>query len=72
MATKAAAGIPSAAFVAMDPKPAAYYHTRLDTVDTLQPKTIEACLDVMLETAHQFDATGLAPFEGSKVGKTKK
>jgi len=66
------AGIRASAFAAMDPKPAHYYHTRLDTVDELQPKTVEACLDIFMELAHQFDETGLAPFEGSVVKKTKK
>jgi len=66
------AGIRSAAFAAMDPAPAAYYHTRLDNADALQPKTMEACLDIVMEVAHQFDATGLEPFEGSVVKKTKK
>jgi len=60
-------GMRAAAFAAMDPAPAAYYHTRLDTADQLNPKTIEACLDIVMELAHQFDETGLAPFEGSKV-----
>jgi hypothetical protein len=56
----------------MNQKPAAYYHTRLDTVEALQPRAIEACLDIFLEVAHQFDETGLAPFEGSKVAAVKK
>ena len=60
-------GMRATAFAAMDPTPAPYYHTRLDTPDALQPKTVEACLDIVMELAHQFDATGLAPFEGSKV-----
>ena len=65
------AGMRAAAVAAMDPAPAAYYHTRLDTCELLQPKTVEACLDIMLEVAHQFDETGLAPFEGSKVAVVK-
>ena len=60
-------GLRAAAFAAMDPAPAPYYHTRLDTPDELQPKTVEACLDIVMEIAHQYDATGLVPFEGSKV-----
>jgi len=64
-------GLRAALLSAMDEAPADYYHTRLDTVDRLQPKTIEACLDILMETVYQFDETGLAPFEGSavKVGK---
>ena len=65
------AGMRAAAVAAMDPAPAAYYHTRLDTCDRLQPKTVEACLDIMLEVAYQFDEAGLAPFEGSKVAVVK-
>ena len=60
-------GIRSSAFAAMDQAPPAYYHTRLDTVDVLQPKTVEACLDIVMEMTYQFDETGLAPFEGAKV-----
>lgn len=61
------AGIRSAAFVAMTHTPPPYYHTRLDTVDVLEPKTVEACLDIVTEMAFQFDETGLAPFEGVQV-----
>jgi len=61
------AGIRACTLAAMDPAPAYYYHTRLDTIDTLRPKTVETCLDILFETVYQFDETGLAPFEGSKV-----
>ena len=61
------AGIRSSAFCAMDPTPAAYYHTRLDTPEALQPKTVEACLDIVMEMVYQFDETGLAPFEGTTI-----
>ena len=61
------AGIRSSAFVAMSHTPPPYYHTRLDTVDVLEPKTVEACLDVVMEMTWQFDETGLAPFEGAKL-----
>jgi len=64
-------GLHAAALAAMNPSPAAYYHTRLDTTEKLQPKSLEACLDIVLETAYQFDETGLAPFEGSKVAVIK-
>jgi hypothetical protein len=60
-------GLRAAAFAAMDPAPAAYYHTRLDTPEKLESKTIEACLDVIMETAYLYDAEGLARFEGRKV-----
>ncbi|MDR1463702.1 MAG: Zn-dependent exopeptidase M28 [Oscillospiraceae bacterium] len=65
------AGLAAAAFAAMDPTPAAYYHTRLDTEKNLDPKTVEACLDIALEIVHQFDATGLEPFEGITVKAEK-
>lgn len=52
-------GVKSAALAAMDPTPARYYHTRLDTADNLDPKTIEAGIKVMLETAFLYDTEGL-------------
>lgn len=53
------AGIPGATFAAMDPTPARYYHTRLDTEDNLDLRTIEAGLDLSLETIYLFDQEGL-------------
>lgn len=53
------AGIPASAFVAMDPSPARYYHTRLDTEDNLEPKTLEAGLKIALETVFLFDEQGI-------------
>jgi len=61
------AGMRACLLSAMDEAPADYYHTRLDTTDRLQPKTVEACLDILMETVYQFDETGLAPFEGAQV-----
>ena len=61
------AGLRATLLAAMDPAPADYYHTRLDTEERLQPKTVEVCLDIVMETLYQFDKTGLAPFEGAKV-----
>ena len=52
-------GIKSAALAAMDPTPARYYHTRLDKADNLDPKTVEAGINVMLETAFLYDTEGL-------------
>ncbi len=54
------AGIPATAFTAMDPSPARYYHTRLDTEDNLDPKTLEAGLKIALETAFLFDEQGIS------------
>ncbi len=64
-------GMRASCFVAMDPAPAYYYHTRLDNADILEPKTVEATLKILMETVYQFDAEGLAPFEGltAKVGQ---
>lgn len=53
------AGIPGATFAAMDPTPARYYHTRLDTEDNLDLRTMEAGLDLSLETTYLFDQEGL-------------
>ncbi len=52
-------GMKAVALAAMDPTPARYYHTRRDTADNLDPKTIEAGVDILLETAFLFDAEGL-------------
>lgn len=52
-------GIKSVALAAMDPTPARYYHTREDTADILDMKTIETSLKIMLETAFLFDEQGL-------------
>lgn len=52
-------GMKAVALAAMDPTPARYYHTRGDTADNLDPKTIEAGIDILLETAFLFDAEGL-------------
>ena len=49
----------AAAFAAMDPAPARYYHTRLDTHENLDLKTIEAGVDICLETMFLYDEKGL-------------
>ena len=53
------AGIPSASFCAMFPGPPRYYHTRDDKADILEPRTVEKCLELALETAWLFDEQGL-------------
>jgi hypothetical protein len=53
------AGVESVAFTSMDPAPARYYHTRLDTVKMLEMKTIEDSLKIALETVFLFDEQGL-------------
>ena len=63
-ATDAAAvtqsGMKAVSIAAMGPGPPRYYHTRLDTADNLDIKTIEAVLGVALETAFLFDEKGLS------------
>ncbi len=54
------AGMKAVSIASMDPTPARYYHTRLDTEDNLDAKTIEAILGVALETAFLFDEKGLS------------
>ena len=57
--TKSKSGIKAASFAAMDPAPARYYHTRLDTHENLDLKTIEASVDICLETLFLYDEKGL-------------
>lgn len=54
------AGMKAVSVAAMDTAPAKYYHTRLDTADNLDIKTVEAVLGVALETAFLFDEKGLS------------
>lgn len=53
------AGIKATAFAAMDPAPAKYYHTRLDTHENMDLKAIEAGVDICLNTMFLFDESGL-------------
>lgn len=53
------AGLSASAFTAMDPSPARYYHTRLDTEDNLDPKSLEIGLKIALETVYLFDEQGI-------------
>lgn len=53
------AGIPAASFVAMDPAPARYYHTRLDTADNLVPDTISKGVEIALQAVFDFDENGI-------------
>ena len=57
--SKSGTGIKATAFAAMDPAPARYYHTRLDNHENLDLKTIEAGLDICLETLFLYDEKGL-------------
>ena len=62
-ATDAAAfsqkGISAATFVAMNPEPSQYYHTRLDTVDMIKPQAIDAGVKITLETVFLYDEKGI-------------
>ena len=53
------AGIKATGFAAMDPTPPRYYHTRLDTPETLVPEALEVGAMVLLETAFLYDTEGL-------------
>jgi len=53
-------GLQAAALAAMDPAPARYYHTRLDNETNLDLKSIEAGINVCLETMFLFDEKGFA------------
>ncbi len=55
-AALAQGGMKACCLAAMDPTPARYYHTRLDTPDNLDPKTISAGIKTLIETAFLFDA----------------
>lgn len=51
--------IKATAFAAMDPAPARYYHTRLDTHENIDLKSIEAGVGLCLEAAFLYDEKGL-------------
>lgn len=53
------AGIPASSMVAMNPAPARYYHTRLDTVEKLSPQAIDAGVKTAIEAVFLFDEQGL-------------
>lgn len=53
------AGFAAASIVAMDPSPARYYHTRLDTADILNPECIEKVTNIVLDTVFSFDEKGI-------------
>lgn len=51
-------GLRATCVAAMDPAPPRYYHTRDDLPSILVPKTIEAGLNILLESAFLFDEQG--------------
>ena len=52
-------GIKAASLVAMDPAPARYYHTRLDTADILIPEVMDKVLNIVLQAVYDFDENGI-------------
>lgn len=52
-------GVPAVTLAAMDPGPPRYYHTRGDTADNMDMKTVEKCLDIALQTLFLYDEEGL-------------
>ena len=58
-AALAQGGMKACCLAAMDPTPARYYHTRLDTADNLDKRTIAAGVNTLLEAAFLFDEKGL-------------
>lgn len=53
------AGIPAVLFAAMNPGPPKYYHTRDDKAEIMEPRTIEKCLEMVLNLVFLFDEQGL-------------
>ena len=53
------AGFPASSFVAMDPTPARYYHTRLDTADNLSAQAIDTTVKLALEAVFLYDEQGI-------------
>ena len=53
------AGVPASSLVAMDPTPAKFYHTRLDTVEALSPVAIDAGVKIALETVFLYEEKGI-------------
>ena len=52
-------GIPAVTLAAMNPGPPRYYHTRVDTSENMDMKTVEKCLDIALNTLFIYDEQGL-------------
>jgi len=53
------AGIRSAAFCAMDPRPAHYYHNRRDDWDNMDAECLALAAGIIAEALAQYDAEGL-------------
>lgn len=53
------AGVKASSIVAMDPSPARYYHTRLDTEDNLSAQAIDFGVKTAIETIFMYDEQGI-------------
>lgn len=51
--------IPATAFVAMDPSPARYYHTRYDTVEAMNKDALSIGLTIIIQAVKNYDTYGL-------------
>lgn len=51
--------IPAVCLSAVDPMPGFYYHTRYDTPENLDLKTISAAIAIAIQTTLLFDQKGL-------------
>ncbi len=51
-------GMPAVTLAAMNPGPPRYYHTRLDTADNMNMKTVEKCLEIALNALFIYDEEG--------------
>lgn len=52
-------GMKAALLAAMDPAPARYYHTRLDTADNMDIRTVEKGVETLIHATLLFDEQGL-------------
>lgn len=51
--------IPATAFVAMDPSPARYYHTRYDTIEAMNEEALSIGLTILIQAVKNYDTYGL-------------
>lgn len=52
------AGLKACALCGVDHTPQPYYHTRGDTIDSIDERCLDICLELCKEVAHQFDGNG--------------
>ncbi len=51
-------GVSAATMAAMNPGPPRYYHTRTDTADNMNMKTVEKCLEIAINALFIYDEEG--------------